>query len=245
MNQSKTILTLVLVMMACAQSFAHYMWLETSESGELGKAHAVKVFFGEYTYGVVEDPSGKNFAAVKNFKLSVVTPSGLKHEIKTSVKGDAFEGIFTPTEKGTYTVTLNNDEIEVIDYTQYDFGVFKTHYHSTARVVVGGESTETKATNDKGLVLVNCATDKADVGAEVVIKVLYQGKPLAEQEVAIYVADLWSKKLTTDENGQVRFDLPWATRYTIEATKKEEVPGTYHGEDYEFIWHCATYAIAL
>ncbi len=58
MNQSKTILTLVLVMMTCAQSFAHYMWLETSESGELGKAHAVKVFFGEYTYGVVEDPSG-------------------------------------------------------------------------------------------------------------------------------------------------------------------------------------------
>ncbi|MEQ8581888.1 MAG: DUF4198 domain-containing protein [Marinoscillum sp.] len=245
MHKSKTILTLALVLMACAQSFAHYMWLETSESGALGKAHIVKVYFGEYTYGVVEDPAGENFAAVKNFRLWVVMPSGRKERIETQAKGDAFQGVFTPAEKGTYTVVLNNDEIDVIDYTQYDFGIFKTHYHSTARVLVGDENQETNATNDKGLVVVNNSEKKAEKGADVNLKVVFKGRPLADQEVVIYVADLWSKKLTTDENGLVTFTLPWAARYTVETTKKEEVPGTYHDEEYEFIWHCATYAIAL
>jgi len=29
----------------------------------------------------------------------------------------------------------------------------------------------------------------------------------------------------------------------VETTTKEEIPGTYNGEEYEFIWHCATYCI--
>ncbi len=76
--------------------------------------------------------------------------------------------------------------------------------------------------------------------------VLFKSKPLADQEVVIYISDLWSKKLTTDENGEVRFKLPWdKTLYTVETTYNEDVPGKYEGRDYDFIWHCATYAIAL
>ncbi|UII29630.1 DUF4198 domain-containing protein [Fulvivirga ulvae] len=241
----KLLLILSFLLIAVLQASAHYLWLETAETGKKNKEHVVKVFFGEYTYGVIEDPNGENYENVKNFSLWVISPSGKKTPITTSVKDNAFQGTFIPKEDGTYTVVLNNNEIDVIDYTQYDFGIFKTHYHSTAKVVVGDKVTPTAADNNAGLVVVNASDKQAGENSPVVLQVLYKGEPLADQEVDIYVSDLWSKKLTTDKEGKVSFSLPWKTKYTVETTKKEEVPGSYKGEDYEFIWHCATYCIAL
>ncbi|UII26943.1 DUF4198 domain-containing protein [Fulvivirga maritima] len=238
-------LILLLLLITSQSACAHYLWVETNETGIKGQKQEVKVHFGEYTYGLIEDPNGENFAGVKNFELWVVAPSGKKQAIKTSAKEDAFIGSFTPDENGVYTVVLNNKEIDVIDYTKYDFGIFRTHYHSTAKVIVGGEVKSSASTNDTGLAIVNLSTEKAKENAEVSLQVLYKGEPLNKQEVDIYIADLWSKKLTTNEEGIVTFKLPWATKYTVETTKKEETPGTYKGKDFEFIWHCATYCIAL
>ena len=71
-----------------------------------------------------------------------------------------------------------------------------------------------------------------------------QGKPLAENEVKVYVADLWTKTLQTDKAGMVSFDTPWKdTKYIVEITTNEMKPGTFRGEDYQFIWHCVTHAI--
>jgi len=224
---------------------AHYMWVESPENGKKGKTHLVQVFYGEYTYGVIEDPKGENFAIVKNFSLWVISPSGKKEAIETTMKGETFQGTFIPSEDGTYTVVLNNSDIKVIDYSQYDFGIFKTHYYATAKVVVGKEVADSQVDNAAGLAIINTAKTKVEKGNEVSLKVLYKGEPIADQEVTIFIADLWSKKLTTDEAGEVTLKLPWETKYTVETTKKEAVPGTYKGEAYEFIWHCATHCIAL
>ncbi|HCX20481.1 MAG: ferredoxin [Flammeovirgaceae bacterium] len=243
-NKLKIWVTAFMLVIA-SQVSAHYLWVETAETGKIGKSHQVQVFFGEYTYGVIEDPNGENFENVKNFQLWVVAPSGKKTAIETTAGKESFVGTFTPTENGTYTVVLNNNEIDVIDYTQYDFGIFKTHYHSTAKVVVGKEVESTESTNADGLVVINSSASTGTKNGEVILNVLYKGKPVEGQEVAVYISDLWSKKLYTDADGKVSFTLPWETRYTVETTKKEEVPGTYKGDDYEFIWHCATYGLSL
>ena len=47
-----------------------------------------------------------------------------------------------------------------------------------------------------------------------------------------------------NEKGEVSFSLPWNTKYTMETTFEERVPGTFNGKEYEFIWHCATYCIS-
>ncbi len=127
----------------------------------------------------------------------------------------------------------------MIDYTQYDFGIFKTHYHSTAKVQVGDTVTETAAVNDTGMTV----KDVSKNDSEVQLQVLYKNKPLAKNELKVFVSDLWSKTLETDENGMVSFKLPWKIKYIVETTTKEEVPGTYNGKNYQFIWHCATYTI--
>jgi len=233
---------LFLLLLASTQSFAHFMWVETNPVGKLNQKQEVKVYFGEYTYGVYEQVNGDAFTKMKNFEVWVSSPSGVKTKLEVKPADTYYSGWFTPSEKGTYTVVMNNNNIDVIDYTQYDFGIFKTHYHSIAKVEVGNSVKETVAQNPEGLAIVDVSAKDAK-SDKATLKVLYKGQPVKENEVTVFVADQWSKKVYTDANGMVTFDKPWKTKYVIEVTKKEEVPGSFNGKDYQFIWHCATYNI--
>lgn len=233
----KCIATIAAVFMVQMAS-AHYMWIETSLNGQLLEEQSIKVHFGEFTYGVIEQVEGDGFQMVKDFKLYVIDPKGKKTELKTVAKRDHYLASFTPKKKGTYTVVLDNDQIDVIDYTQYDFGIFRTHYNSIAKIQVGDNTTFTAAQNEEGIAIQQLNTES---GIELLVT--YKGQPLAENEVKVFVADQWSKTLETDENGKVTFQLPWQSKYIVETTIKEEVPGQYRGEDFEFIWHCATTCI--
>ncbi|MEX0312822.1 MAG: DUF4198 domain-containing protein, partial [Allomuricauda sp.] len=201
---------------------AHYLWLETNDSGTIGKRHEIKVFFGEYTHGVIEKVAGENFPAVAEFDLWVIAPNGTKIPLHPIAKENFYSVKFIPTESCVHTVVLNNDNIDVIDYTKYDFCVFKTHYHSTAKIQIGDINDSTLAQNEKGLALMQLPSNRKNAK----FQIWYQGKPFPQQEVKIFLADLWEKNLTTDENGIISFNLPWNTKYILETTTKEEVPGT-------------------
>lgn len=235
----KIILTTVLTLLTAAASHAHYLWIETAPVGAVQKAQEIRIYYGEYTYGMVEKVNGESFPKVRNFSLWVLDEKGAKTELQTTARDSFYVASFTPQSEGTYTVILNNNKIDVIDYTQYDFGIFKTHYHSTARIQVGKETGNMQSQNPDGLSLVRLP----DENESAVFRVLYKGKPLVKNEVAVFVTDLWSKTIYTDEEGLISFKLPWNEKYILEVTSKEEVPGTYNGRDYEFIWHCATYCI--
>lgn len=235
----KKIIAIAIFLLATTNTFAHYLWIETNTNGELGKEQEVKVHFGEYTYGVIEKVEGDAFSNVNKFTVWLVSPSGVKTPLETSAKETFYLTAFTPTEEGTYTILLNNNEIDVIDYTQYDFGIFKTHYHSVANVNVGNNSNDTAAQNEEGITVKRIASNDK----EVKLQVLYKNKPLAKNEVTVFVSDQWSKTLHSDEEGYISFKQPWDTKYILETTYKEEVPGSYNGEDYQFVWHCATYCI--
>lgn len=245
MIEMKKKIVFLTLMITCASSFAHYIWLETAPLGTLNKEHQVKILFGEYTYGVIEKTNGEAFNSASDFELFVLFPDGTKTELEVTAKEDHYLAVFTPTVTGTYTVSLDNKTMEVMDYTKYDFGIFKPQYHAKAKVTVGKGSLPLKQTNNDGIEVIDMTKRAFEKASEVRLKILFQGEPMKENEVSIYISDLWSKKLTTDENGIVTFRLPWDTRYTIETTYNEKVPGTFKNVDYEFIWHCATYCISL
>ncbi len=235
----KNLITIILIAFAGAKSFAHYLWVETQPIGHIEKEQLIKVYFGEYTHGAMEKVEGEAFAKVNQFELWVVDAKGNKTPLKTTPHNNYYLAKFTPKTNGTFTVVLNNNKIDVIDYTKYNFGIFKTHYHATTKFQVGGNTNETVVLNGAGIAVKDVSKNKN----EVKLQVLFKNEPFAKNELKIFVSDLWSKTLETDENGYVSFKLPWETRYIIETTTKEEVPGKYKGEDYEFIWHCATYSI--
>lgn len=242
----KKITILIFVLLVQATASAHYLWIETAASGKLNKEHLVKIKYGEYTSGAIEKPGNDAFNAVKNFSLWLMAPSGEKKELKIGMKRDFYQAVFVPSEEGSYALVLDNKNVQVLDYTAYDFGIFKPQYHAKARVTVGKNPEKLAKTNFEGIEILNISNKVASHKSEVNLKVLFKGKSLKEQEVIIYISDQWSKKLTTDENGEVSFKLPWDdTLYTIETTHNEDITGTFDGKDYDFIWHCATYAIAL
>jgi uncharacterized GH25 family protein len=236
---------LLMMFIVTGNAFAHFMWVETNPVGKAGQKQEVKVFFGEYTYGLQEKVNEESFGKMKNFDVWVVAPDGQKTKLDVKPGELFYSGWFTPKANGTYTVVLDNDKIEVMDFTQYDFGIFKTHYHATAKTEVGGKATDSAAANPTGLAVVDVTKAISKEKGETTLKVLFKGQPIKDTEVTVFISDLWSKKLTTDANGEVKFALPWNTKYIIEVTKKEEVPGKYDGKDYQFIWHCATYTLPL
>ncbi|QDO92561.1 DUF4198 domain-containing protein [Formosa sediminum] len=235
----KLLVTCILLICIATPSFAHYLWIETKAEGTVGTPQEIHVFYGEYTYGVIEQVQGEAFPKVKDFTLWVVDANGKKTQLKVTAKTDRYVASFTPTANGTYTIVLDNDNIEVIDYTEYDFGIFKTHYNSSAIIQVGNKVTNTNNVNKTGISVIEVDNTSHDIK----LQILFKGQPLKDQEVDIFVADNWSKKLTTDKDGYVSFKTPWDTKYVIETTTKEEVPGKFKGKDYQFIWHCATYCI--
>ena len=235
----KSIITIILLVFVATQSFAHYLWIETNPSGKIDQEQVVKVFYGEYTYGVIEKVNGDAFPKVKDFTLWIVDANGVKKQLKVTAKENHYLAHFTPKKNGTYTVVLDNDKIDVIDYTQYDFGIFKTHYNSSAKIQVGEKISETIANNKNGITI----KDISKTVDEIKLQVLYKGKALKENEVKIYVADLWSKTLYSDKDGFISFKLPWKSKYILETTFNEKVPGKFRGKEYQFIWHCATYCI--
>ena len=178
-------------------------------------------------------------------KFWAVAPNGEKTKLEVTAGDLFYKTSFTPKFNGTYTIVLNNNEIDVIDYTQYNFGIFKTHYHCVAKVEVGGKTTETAAVNTDGITIVDVTKKDLKLNDEVTLKILYKNEPLKDKEVDIFLKDKFAQKATTDANGLVKFTLPFKTKYIIEATHKEEVPGKYNGKDYQFIFHSATYPIIL
>ena len=235
----KLFITIVGMFFFTVSTYAHYLWIETNSIGIINEEQEIRVYYGEYTYGAIEEVKSAAFLKVQDFNLWVVDPLGNKTALKTVAEENFYKATFKPQLKGTYTVYLNNDKIDVIDYTQYDFGIFKTHYHSVAKIVVGNQKSETLASNTNGISI----KDISENNNEITLQVLFKNKILPKNEVTIYVSDLWSKTLETDDNGIVTFKLPWNTKYIIETTHKEEVPGIYKNENYQFIWHCVTYTI--
>lgn len=234
----KKIILALTFLLVCLSAKAHYLWLEVPASAKANQPQEIKVFMGEYTYGVIEEVAGEAFQGVKKFKLWVVSPSGEKTQLTASPKADHYLATFTPEEDGSYTFFLNNNEIDVIDYTQYDFGIFKTHYHAVAQMNVGDKAGETSIHNPEGITVKSLSAE----ANKIKLQVFYKGKPLANHETKTYIKDQWAKELWTNEEGIIETTLPWSDeKYIVEITKKEEVPGSYNGEDYEFIWHCVTF----
>ena len=236
----KILLSLLFIVTISSSGYAHYLWIETAPIGTLNNEQEIKVYFGEFSLGLLEKVNENAFTSVKGFSVWVLDDQGKKTVLKMSPKANYYSAFFTPKSEGTFTVLLDNNNIDVIDYTKYDFGIFKTHYHSVAKIQVGKSTANTQVQNQNGISIKQIATQNK----EVTLQLVYKGKKLAENEVKIYVSDAWTKTLETDDEGLISFKLPWNTKYIVEATIKEEVPGEFKGKNYEFIWHCVSTCLA-
>lgn len=233
----KKILLILLLFTPLTQAFSHYLWIETARNGVLNKLQIVQIKYGEYAYNEIEPATSEAFLKVKNFELWLVGPDGQKQSLKTVAQGDHYQAQFTPTQTGNYTVYLDHKKLEIVDSSQYNFGIYKPQYHAKAQILIGKVSEIGIPTNSEGLELVEVSSKKQ----ELTFKVLYKNQPLIKNKVAVFFKDGWSKELETDNQGQITLVLPFPTAYTLEVIYIDKTVGTFNQIPYEFVWNCTSY----
>ncbi|MFU8927328.1 DUF4198 domain-containing protein [Acinetobacter puyangensis] len=70
--------------------------------------------------------------------------------------------------------------------------------------------------------------------------VIFQGKPLAKQEVVVTADNRWSKKYFTDEQGHFNIETPWKGQYVLEAGKGIDEAGEFNKQVYKNRYLVAT-----
>ncbi|WP_282084937.1 DUF4198 domain-containing protein [Aquimarina algiphila] len=236
----RTLKIALLLLLISTKSFAHFFWIETNTKGTINKEHEVRIYFGEFGSNVVEKTNGEVFQDAKHFIVWVIDQKGNKTELKTTATESYYTGKFIPKLEGTYSIILDNKKYKVLDYTKYDYGIFRPQYHSITKVEIGNNiQHKTAAVNPESITIIDLSSEKEKVK----IQVLFKEQPLAEAEVTVFMKDNWSKKINTDKNGMIVFNLPFKTRYVIEATHEDKVPGSYNGLKYQFTWHCAVLTV--
>ncbi|MGB9825313.1 MAG: DUF4198 domain-containing protein [Desulfofundulus sp.] len=201
-------------------------------------------------YGHAMHPDG--LAEMAHLSAWAVAPGGEKISLKVEPGDDKFHVVvFTPTHEGFWPVTVENrvgaiaitrdgfychgtrreypDAREVVYYHQYaGTWVQVGHFCATCS---GGVHPPEVIRPGHVLELVT-APGTYRVGDEVILEVLYQGKPLPGTEVkatwSLREEQGWGLSARTDEAGRVRFSLGnpghwlFGTRYAGETPVGEE-----------------------
>lgn len=227
---------------------AHNLWIETSPVGEIGQLQEAYVYLGEYAYGIREDVSTQEHQEMLGeITLFLIKPNGEVEELETTIGTNRFVAEFTPEQQGHYRLALNVTKAPVVDWREYDLGILKTNFFGSAIVRVGSPGhTELPpeplaAANE--LVVQPTEAVSFERQSPIQFQISFNGESLSEQEVHVGYKDQWFKTLYTDEQGRISLSLPWDGQYVIETVYTEDRPGAFQGDDYEAIWHTATFNI--
>lgn len=75
-------------------------------------------------------------------------------------------------------------------------------------------------------------------------KVYYKGQPLPKAKVGIIVQSGWPKEAVSDEQGAVKFELPWQGTYVLEVHHTDNTAGERDGKPYDVASFVTTLSLA-
>lgn len=224
-------LTLMLVCtMIGYNASAHALWIATKSSATINQAHPIRIYYGEYAAQEIE-PINKWYSDVKDFTLWLTTPSQQKVKLEKQAATDFFQSSFTPTEEGTYTLTVVHPTKDLGGTTKFEF--------SSVSFITVGNSVASTAVDDVPL-YVQIQPQPYEKGQQVDAAVYQNSKPLADAEVIVMSEEGWSKAFKTDTAGHVSFPVLWSGNYVVEASHSIEETGVWHDKPYQRTWRGAT-----
>jgi uncharacterized GH25 family protein len=227
--KTKTLLVALFLLSSVSTLLAHALWIETAPKGSAGRAHAVKILYGEYAHHEFEN-TDKWYSDVNTFSLWLIGPDGKKEQLTYTAAGNHFAASFTPAREGTYTLAVGHSAKEVNHKYVYQF-------NASALVQVGKSETAAPAPTTSELYLQPVRDAKGKAG---IVKAFYKGQPAAEIEIAVSGPTGWSKTFKTDKNGVLEFELLWKGVYGIEGFYTSDETGQQGDAPYEHIWRSAT-----
>lgn len=89
------------------------------------------------------------------------------------------------------------------------------------------------------------AFDVVPTGRPGEFRVALKGQPLPKVKVSVVIPSGWSKQATSDEQGLVRFDLPWQGTYVVEASHTDKTAGERAGSGTAESYDTVNYVTSL
>lgn len=223
----KLIFTLMTIL-ACKMVTAHALWIETDPSGTKNNTHEIKIYYGEYSQGLIE-PFDKWYSDVNDFKIYIISPTQQKTEISKVALADSYTATFTPTENGTHIIYIDHYAKEPYKTTAFEF-------LAMAKVHVGNNS----LTQVDLALAIDLDYNNYKVGDLVTAKVTRNAKVFTNAEIEIVLPDGWAKKIKTDDEGIISFKIPVKGKYLLEVTDTENKNTNWFGTTIDKIWRANT-----
>jgi hypothetical protein len=188
-------------------AFAHSLWIEKDKDGNLS------VCFGEFAEGLREK-SGGTLDKIAHLEAWAVDQSGKKDKLHITKSDERL------------VLGIKNGNVVVQEAG-----------------LAPRKSRDEKAVFSKSFLYARFLDDSAGLKPELKldilpvedgssVRVFFDGKPLAKQELTVTYDNGWSKKLETNEQGIALIDRPWPGLYVIDVSHTAEQPGNFEGQEY-------------
>jgi uncharacterized GH25 family protein len=211
-------IALVALLVAATPVQAHQIWIEQSE----GQNAVVR--FGEFGENLREASPGllDKFAKVTGTLVSAKGEQ--KSDATTTTNGFSLPFAAAPGD-----VIVAQDANYPL-YTWKQQGKDTTNwFYPAARYITGFAAQQPK------LVL-----DLVPTGEEGQFKLFFKDQPKAKTKVTLVTESGWSKEAHTDEQGVVKFEMPWRGTYVAEVSFNDRSPGERGAEKYDGVSYATT-----
>lgn len=144
-------------------------------------------FFGEFSENDITK-TDKWFSDLKDFTLTVISPSKKEIKLKSTALENKYQAFFTPEEEGLYTVIMHHTVKDV-------YGTMVLDYNSSANVIIGNKSTENASSHNSNKISVfaeNTSSLKKNTKISAIAS--YNATIAKEQKIKVIVFNGWEKK---------------------------------------------------
>ena len=203
-------------------SQAHQIWIEQAD----GQNAVIR--FGEFGYNLREASPGLLDKFVKPTGSLISTKGEQKSDATKTANGftlpfSAAPGDGIVAEDASYPLyTWKQQGKEVINW-----------FYPAARFITSFAAQQPKL-----------ALDLVPTGQEGQFKLFFKDQPKAKTKVTLVTQSGWSKEALTDEQGLVKFDMPWKGVYVAEVSFNDRSAGERAGasgtEKYEAVSYATT-----
>lgn len=203
----KMTVTAALVLGIAGTASAHQIWIEQIE----GQGAVVR--FGEFGENLREASPG----LLDKFGK----PTGTLVSSRGEKTGDAVkqaDGFRLPFKAGEGESIVAEDAAYPLYTWKQGDRATTNWFHPAARLITGFAEQQPRL-----------ALDLVPTGTPGRFALFYRGKPRPKTKVALVTQSGWMKEATTDDDGQVAFELPWKGRYVAEVSVNERSGGERKG----------------
>ncbi|MDQ8032846.1 MAG: DUF4198 domain-containing protein [Bordetella sp.] len=216
-------LSLLTLAALAASAHAHQIWLEQPAKG------GAVIRFGEFGENLREASPG----LLDNFGKPSATLVSAQGEDKSAEAAKTANGFALPlAAKSGQSIVAEDASFPLRRFKQGDKDV-ASWFRPGARLITSFAEQQPKL-----------ALDLVPAGRPGEFKLFFKGQPLPKTKVTLVTQSGWAKEEHTNEQGLVKFDMPWKGQYVAEVMHIERAPGERPGangpEKYDGVNHVTT-----